>query len=117
MTTMRVDRVRISHSSAGREQDRPPGVAVLDDPSVDELDRADVDAPRRLLDDEQRGLVGELAGDEDLLQVAAGQLADGWSGPDTWMSYVRTSSVGVLARRPCGAAIRGAGSGASTGSP
>ena len=51
-------------------------VALGDDPLVDELDRADVEAAGRLGGDEQLQRPGQLPGEDDLLLVAAGQRAD-----------------------------------------
>ena len=53
------------------EEDGGPGVALLDDPAVDELDAPDVEAARRLVEDEQAKVAIELAGHDDLLLVAA----------------------------------------------
>ena len=50
-------------------------VALLDDALVDVLDRADVEAARRLGRHDQLERPRELAGDDDLLLVAAGQVA------------------------------------------
>ena len=59
------------HQQHGR-----PGVAHLDDATVDELDRPDVEPAGGLGDDEQPGLARQLAGDDDLLLVAPGQRGD-----------------------------------------
>ena len=56
------------------EEDRLPRVAHLDDLVVDELDGADVDAARRLADDQHFGIALHLAGEDDLLLVAAGEV-------------------------------------------
>jgi len=42
-------------------------------PNVDELDGTNVNAARRLFGDQQRCLVAEFAGDDHLLEIAAGQ--------------------------------------------
>ena len=55
------------------EQDGRPGVALGDGLLVDELDAADVEAASRLVEDEQAQVAAELARDDDLLLVAAGQ--------------------------------------------
>ena len=56
------------------EQDRLAAVAQRDDLLVDELDGADVDAARRLADQQHLGVALHLAGDDDLLLVAAGEV-------------------------------------------
>ena len=53
------------------QQDTPVGVTMGDELSMDELNRRYVESPGGLLDDKQRGLVGELPAHDDLLQVAA----------------------------------------------
>ena len=55
----------------GHEQHGGAPVAHLDDAAVDELDRADVESPGRLGDDQQLHVAGQLAGDDHLLLVAA----------------------------------------------
>ena len=55
------------------EQDGRPRVALGDDLLVDELDAADVEAAGRLVEHQEPKLAAELAGDDDLLLVAAGQ--------------------------------------------
>src|SRR5688572_9178278 len=58
----------------GRDQEHGgPGVARLDDPPVDELDRPDVDAAGGLRRHEQARPERHLAGDDDLLLVATRQ--------------------------------------------
>ena len=57
------------------DQDRDAGVAQRDEPAVDELDRADVDAARRLADDQHLRAALDLARQHDLLLVAAGEFA------------------------------------------
>ena len=62
----------------GRDQHHGrPAVALGDDPAVDELDGAHVDAAGGLGGDEHLQVAGELAGHDDLLLVAARQRADG----------------------------------------
>ena len=56
------------------EQDRLAAVAQRDDLLVDELDGADVDAAGRLADQQHLGVALHLAGDDDLLLVAAGEV-------------------------------------------
>ena len=60
----------------GDQQHGGAPVALLDDPPVDVLDRADVQPAGRLGGDQQPDRPGQLAGDDDLLLVAAGQRAD-----------------------------------------
>jgi hypothetical protein len=55
------------------EQDRAAGVPQLDQLAVDELDGADVHATGGLRDEKQPGLQLELAADDELLLIAAGQ--------------------------------------------
>ena len=52
-----------------------PAVALGDDLAMDELDAAHVQAARRLVEHEQLEVAVELAGDDDLLLVAARQRA------------------------------------------
>ena len=56
------------------QQDRLAGVAQRDEPAVDELDGADIDAARRLADEQQLGIALDLARQHDLLLVAAGEV-------------------------------------------
>ena len=53
------------------EQHRPALVALLDQPAVDELDRADVEPARRLGGDQHAWVAVDLAGEDHLLLVAA----------------------------------------------
>src|SRR5438477_449284 len=55
------------------EQDRPPLVALGYEPSMEELDRADVDPARRLRGDQDLRVACDLACDDNLLLVAAGE--------------------------------------------
>ena len=55
------------------QQDRLAGVAQRDEAAVDELDRADVDAARRLADEQHLRVALDLARQHDLLLVAAGE--------------------------------------------
>ena len=57
------------------DEDGGPSVALLDDPLVDVLDRADVEPTRRLRRDDELHRPRELARDDDLLLVAARQRA------------------------------------------
>ena len=56
------------------EQDRLAAVAQRHDLVVDELDRPDVDAAGRLADQQHLRVALHLAGDDDLLLVAAGEV-------------------------------------------
>ena len=75
MTAIRSDISRTSSSSAETSRIGRAGVALRDRLAVDELDAADVEAARRLVEDEQLQVAVELAGDDDLLLVAARQRA------------------------------------------
>ena len=57
------------------EQDGASLVALLDQPAVHELDRADVEAARGLRGDQNLRVALDLAGEHDLLLVAAGEAA------------------------------------------
>ena len=73
ITAMRSDSSRTSSSSAETRRIAAPSSRFAIDLAVDELDAADVEAARRLVEDERRQLPAELAGDDRLLLVAAGQ--------------------------------------------
>ena len=77
------------------EQDGRSGVALLDRLAVDELDAADVEAARRLVEDEQLQVAVELARDDDLLLVPARQRAR--ADPRPTASGRRTSSIAARA--------------------
>src|SRR5207247_10133789 len=55
------------------EQDYRPGVPLADRLSMDELDAADIQAARWLVEDQERQVAGELARDDELLLIAAGE--------------------------------------------
>ena len=57
------------------EQDRSALVALGDEPAVEVLDRADVEAARRLRGDQHLRVARDLAGRDDLLLVAARKAA------------------------------------------
>ena len=57
------------------EQDAAALVALLDEPAVDELDRADVEPARRLGGDQHLRVAVDLAREDHLLLVAAGEPA------------------------------------------
>ena len=83
------------------EQDPAPLVALLDEPPVDELDRADVEAARRLRGDQHLRVAVDLAGEHDLLLVAAREAAGAASAalpPRTSNSLI--SRVARSTRRP-----------------
>ena len=56
----------------GNQQDRPAGRTLAHDLVMDGLLGADVDAARRLIDQQEVGAIGEFARQHDLLDVAAG---------------------------------------------
>ena len=58
------------------EQDRTSGVARFDETRLNDRRRADVDAARRLVGEDEARIVCEGASDDDLLLVAAGQRPD-----------------------------------------
>src|SRR5688572_12010606 len=58
----------------GYKQDRLARVAHGEELTVDELDRADIDAARRLSDEEHGGISLELAREHDLLLIAAREI-------------------------------------------
>ena len=67
----------------------------LVDERVDLRLAADVDAAGRLVEEEHVDVVVQEARERDLLLVAAGELADGWSGPWQRMCEPRRSSARV----------------------
>ncbi len=75
ITAMRSARATTSSSSGADDQDRRARVPLGDHLLVDELDRADVEAPRRLGGDEQAQRATHLAGQDHLLLVAARERA------------------------------------------
>ena len=75
MTAIRSDSSRTSSSSAETSSIAVPASRFAIDLAMDELDAADVQAARRLIEDEQPQVAAELAGDDDLLLVAARQRA------------------------------------------
>ena len=60
----------------GNEEHRGAFVAHLDDATMDELDRSDVEAARRLRDEEHLDATRELAGDDHLLLVPTRERLD-----------------------------------------
>ena len=52
------------------EEDRAPLCALLDEPPVQELDRADVEAARRLRRDQHLGIARDLTGRDDFLLIS-----------------------------------------------
>ena len=73
MTAIAVGQLEDLVELGRHEQDGGPGIALGDRLAVDELDAADVEAAGRLVEDEQPQVAAELARDDDLLLVAAGQ--------------------------------------------
>ena len=61
----------------GNDEDGAAAVAHLDEYAVDRLDRADVDAARRLLGDDRHAPARQLARKLNLLLIAAGKRASG----------------------------------------
>src|SRR5271165_4186693 len=58
----------------GHQQQRLARVALGDDALVDEFDRADVDAARRLADQKDLRVALDLAREHELLLIAAGEI-------------------------------------------
>ena len=75
MTRIRSESERISSSSSETSRIAAALVALLDQAAVDELDRADVEAARRLRGDQDLRVAVDLAREDDLLLVAAGEAA------------------------------------------
>ena len=77
---------RVDLVELGRDQQhRPPLGLLLEDLAPDELDRADVEAPRRLCGEQQLRIGLELASEDQLLLIAARQRASrrlDAAGPD-----------------------------------
>ena len=74
------DPVREFHDLVELGRDEQHGrarIALGHDLLVDELDRSDVDATRRLVGDEQREVPAELTGDDDLLLIPPDSVAAG----------------------------------------
>ena len=86
------------------DEDRGPLVALLHDPLVDVLDRADVEAAGGLRGDDELERARELAGDDDLLLVAARQRARVGVDPGRPDVVVLDRLLGGLRRSPCGRA-------------
>ena len=55
------------------QDDRPAAPAGMEQPLAHGLRRADVEAPRRVGGDDQLRLARQLAGEDQLLEVAAGE--------------------------------------------
>ena len=73
MTRMRSDSERISSSSSETSRIARPSSRSVDEPPVQELDRTDVEAARRLRGDQHARVARDLARDDELLLVAAGE--------------------------------------------
>ena len=80
MTPMRSDSSRTSSSSAETSRTAVPASRLAIVLAVDELDAAHVEAAGRLVEHEQPEVAVELAGDDELLLVAAGQRPGGDRG-------------------------------------
>ena len=74
ITTMRSASDRISSSSTETTSTAQPCVAALHQLAMDEFDGADIDAARRLADQQHLGLARHLARQHQLLLVAAGEV-------------------------------------------
>ena len=83
----------------GDQQHRDAGAGELDELFADEFRGADVDAARRLVGQDQHGVVGELARDHDLLDVAARE--------HRHMLPPRLAEHGVLVNQPVGLRVDG----------
>ena len=75
MTRMRSESERISSSSSETSRIARALVALLHEPAVHELDRADVEPARRLRGDQHARVAVDLAREHDLLLVAAREAA------------------------------------------
>ena len=119
MTAIRSDSSSTSSSSADTSRTAVPASRLAIDLPVDELDAADVEAARRLVEDEQPQVAVELARDDDLLLVAARQragldVARTASGCRT--ALIRSSAVFARSRRRCaGRRVRTAAGGSWSG--
>ena len=69
-------RCRISGRSDEIEHDRRARLAEVADEGVDRDARADVDADRRLVEDEDVDRPAQALGEQHLLLVAAGEMVD-----------------------------------------
>ena len=74
MTRMRSESAADLVELDGDEQDRLARLAHREELAVDELDRADIDAARRLADEQHGRVALHLAREHDLLLVAAGKV-------------------------------------------
>ena len=101
ITAIRSDISSTSSSSAETSRTAVPASRLAIDLAVDELDAADVEAARRLVEHEQLQVAVELAGDDDLLLVAARQRAGRRPSADgVRMSNSSIASLRVRARSP-----------------
>src|SRR5579875_197131 len=89
----RVDLVELG----GDDHDCHPAIALLDQAAVHELDRADVETAGGLAGKQQPDVPADLASQDDLLLVAAGQRADG--GVDRGGAHVELGNA-VTRMRP-----------------
>ncbi len=100
MTRMRSDSDMISSSSVDTIRTPSPSSRAADDPLVDVLDRADVDAARRLRRDQQLGVARQLAGHDQLLLVAARKMPGTASNTRGCAHRSRSTPPQRLRRRP-----------------
>ena len=83
MTRMRSASESTSSSSSETSRIAAALVALGDQPAVDVLDRADVEAPRRLRGDQHARVAIDLAREDHLLLVAAREPGRRRLGPST----------------------------------
>ena len=76
MTSTRSESARISLKLRRDQEHRAAVVALGDEPLMDIFGRADVEPARRLLRDQHRRLVRQLARNHNLLQVASRERSD-----------------------------------------
>ena len=79
------------------QQDRLAARRAWRSAAVDELDRADIDAARRLADEEHAGILLHLAREHDLLLVAAGESSRSSAGSRAGGCRISRSLAGIAA--------------------
>ena len=84
----------------GEASDGAAAVALGEELAVHEFDRADIDAARRLLRNQDRRSVGQLARHHDLLQVSSGQRAN-------WEAFAADPDVELRDEIACALRHRG----------
>ena len=84
------------------EQDRDAACSGLAEVRVHRLDRADVEPARRLGDDEDERIVVELSPEDELLEVAAGEVAHGRPRPGGLHVVAPDDPDGHVAHAPKG---------------